>query len=955
MPNWAYARGHTAHALTQHNGILIYAKGEEGKEIIDLKLNGKTVATYHLTESYQEFSYTPHSPLTLSKVEVVYTNDRRIVSQGIDYNAIIDYIKVNGITYQTEHSSTRSKGSWVRGTGCREEVQPQSEKLHCNGYMRYAAEEAVDVVVAEEAVEKTEKVTVTEKVTEAITTPVIEDPTPPANAAPLHVEGTNGMTATVSGDAIVLNWQKALDAAGYSLYRNDKWTAGSRSNTFYTDTKVEKGQTYSYRVVRYTSNKKYKVIGTVEVMIPLKQEAAEPRLSTDLSLTNIDVTEAQTTTFITFTASAEVQAAINYGTNTSYGQTGPSVTTFDLATHEFTLENLTPGTTYYYKINVTGRAGQSVVHTGEFTTHEKEKSPPLITTPPAITAGDEFTVTINTRESVTGTDAWIGLYESHQTDAEYGTNWIYLNKPNSRIKKPGDILTVQYTAPTNAGTYEIRAFETGALTSRTHINTFVVEEREDPSNPHDTTIDDRKWPVQACAHIAQTPEHTRPVVDIKRSIAVEDFNADGITDGHDIQIALDTATLLHENDNVRYTVLLPEYQGRFSIERTLTIGDGVILQGTTDNHTILPTSTFNSGYLVAFEENTAGSGINNIKLETRYKAKSGAVLVGEGANSIFIYDNTFIDEIADGSGRKDEKGAGTGISMVRVGKNAQSIFIDGNFFLHVPTAISLLDGGASNVHITHNTISQWRQRAIYMRTLENADAITDIFINHNRINEPKIGQVRQPVASHSANDVFFERINVNFNNVYSPDKPHIWEYETDALGNTIRNTMLNNATADALSLHQTDGFNMIGNCIFNAGEVGITIARKSKNGTVANNYILGADTGAIAIGATPNDLSELTQNVTVTSNIIVNAGRNRDNSLGRWARTALASTNAQNIYYNGNNIIETHSRYDNAGNPLTLEYLYYDYNAQSSYGQQNTSSVPSHVVEHGTGVPTSGY
>ncbi|MFD2034678.1 T9SS type A sorting domain-containing protein [Belliella marina] len=101
--------------------ITVRARGVQGDESIDLRVNGNTVATWTLSTSYTD--YTASGSGT---VEVHYTNDNG------PRNVQVDYVIINGTTYQSENQEVNT-GVWQNTCG-----GSFSEWLNCNGYISYA-------------------------------------------------------------------------------------------------------------------------------------------------------------------------------------------------------------------------------------------------------------------------------------------------------------------------------------------------------------------------------------------------------------------------------------------------------------------------------------------------------------------------------------------------------------------------------------------------------------------------------------------------------------------------------------------------------------------------------------------------------------------------------------------------------------------------------------------------
>ena len=105
-------------------GIVVRARGTAGSEHINLKVGGNTVASWNLTTSYQNYSYTGGAS---GDIQVDYDND----ATGRDVQ--VDYIQVNGETRQAENmdynTALYANGSCGGGGN--------SELMHCNGVIGF--------------------------------------------------------------------------------------------------------------------------------------------------------------------------------------------------------------------------------------------------------------------------------------------------------------------------------------------------------------------------------------------------------------------------------------------------------------------------------------------------------------------------------------------------------------------------------------------------------------------------------------------------------------------------------------------------------------------------------------------------------------------------------------------------------------------------------------------------
>lgn len=105
-------------------GIVVRARGTNGSEIINLRVDGATVASWTLTTSNQNYTYTGAAS---GDIQVEFTND------GTNRDVILDYIQVNGETRQAEdmeyNTATYGNGSCGGGS--------YSQTMHCSGVIGF--------------------------------------------------------------------------------------------------------------------------------------------------------------------------------------------------------------------------------------------------------------------------------------------------------------------------------------------------------------------------------------------------------------------------------------------------------------------------------------------------------------------------------------------------------------------------------------------------------------------------------------------------------------------------------------------------------------------------------------------------------------------------------------------------------------------------------------------------
>ena len=105
-------------------GVTVRARGATGEERINLKIANATVASWTLSTSNQNYTYSGGAS---GDIQVEYTNDSG------NRDVILDYIQVNGETRQAEdmeyNTSTYANGQCGGGS--------YSQNMHCNGVIGF--------------------------------------------------------------------------------------------------------------------------------------------------------------------------------------------------------------------------------------------------------------------------------------------------------------------------------------------------------------------------------------------------------------------------------------------------------------------------------------------------------------------------------------------------------------------------------------------------------------------------------------------------------------------------------------------------------------------------------------------------------------------------------------------------------------------------------------------------
>ncbi len=124
--------------------IVIYAAGTSGGgyyPMMELQINGQTVRWFASVQGdpynrkFIEYHYVSPTPVAINQIKVAYTNDWQEGTTEKDLR--VDKIVLDGVTYETEASSTYSTGTAVPGSDCIVGGYKNSEWLHCNGSFAY--------------------------------------------------------------------------------------------------------------------------------------------------------------------------------------------------------------------------------------------------------------------------------------------------------------------------------------------------------------------------------------------------------------------------------------------------------------------------------------------------------------------------------------------------------------------------------------------------------------------------------------------------------------------------------------------------------------------------------------------------------------------------------------------------------------------------------------------------
>lgn len=127
------------------SSVQVFASGSTGEETFDLLVNDEVVESFQLIAVEQEvFQFDTFDQIAVEDLKISFTNDFFDAVAGVDRNLIVEKIVVDGVTYETEHPSTFSTGSWTA-----DGLSPgtwETEYLHAGGFFQYSADAAQSMI-----------------------------------------------------------------------------------------------------------------------------------------------------------------------------------------------------------------------------------------------------------------------------------------------------------------------------------------------------------------------------------------------------------------------------------------------------------------------------------------------------------------------------------------------------------------------------------------------------------------------------------------------------------------------------------------------------------------------------------------------------------------------------------------------------------------------------------------
>lgn len=383
-----------------------------------------------------------------------------------------------------------------------------------------------------------------------------------------------------------------------------------------------------------------------------------------------------------------------------------------------------------------------------------------------------------------------------------------------------------------------------------------------------------KLDIDGCKNLETSVQRVN--VPLLKSNRTFEFNLNKSSDWNELQELIVKLNKKYYNSGVKTKIKLisSNKDSIFSIHNTLRVLDGVLLDGSGLNFSL------DSNVLFLFDLNS-NTAIENMDLLVNDNVKYGIVRVSKNSQNIRIQNNTFVGTTSDEVLKKVRK---TNYPGIDISSNVTGLIIDGNVFNAIPTAVTFRQDGLKDLLISNNILKKWSLRGFYF-VANKANDSDSIRIVGNKFYRPALSHIKQPIAfqKKKGSSSVIRNVNILGNIVLGSGEPFLSKKENGKSRLEMRSS--NHATADAISLHAVDGFNIAENCIQDVGEVGINASRGAKNGSIGNNVIINSDAAAINVGIFKDPMPP--KNIKIYGNRILQPAMNLAGDIPARARAGI--------------------------------------------------------------------
>lgn len=340
---------------------------------------------------------------------------------------------------------------------------------------------------------------------------------------------------------------------------------------------------------------------------------------------------------------------------------------------------------------------------------------------------------------------------------------------------------------------------------------------------------------------ATTPAHAATQIDVRKYGA----RADNVTDSTTaFKQALNAAARAVRNSLglIPADVIVPGNGGGAYRVGNLRIPSRVRLVGTGTDPRIAAYGA--QQRWLQSDEGAQSAGIRDLLVDANGLVRTAVVTASPGSAS-FTLTNV---RITNTTGTRPPAGVDARLGV-------RGLTIDGCTIRHTDVGVRL-PYDPYNTRIVDTTFLDWTERAVWVRS--DADHAANILLIEGCwIGAPaRGGSVRQPIQINGDDGRVIRQVTIRGNTVTGAGTDY---YDARTPG-----------TADLISLHRCDDFEVSGNVVRNGGDVGITVSQQSRNGVVAGNTCASNFGPGISIGS---GTSTFVSNIQVLDNRCVDNGR----------------------------------------------------------------------------------